>query len=112
MHHVIRAVALNNPIAAATSETTVSKLRGRAARMNVFSLTNASSIELKSRVGRQKPELRARLFARGPHRRLPVDGQVIEHDECPRRSVGTRICSTCARKLALSIGPSKTAARH
>jgi len=53
--------------------------------------------------------MRPRAFDGQPNLGLLVHHQVVEHDDTPGRNVGSRTCSTYARKVGLSIGPSKTA---
>jgi hypothetical protein len=51
----------------------------------------------------------ADLPDRDPHLGLLVRGELSSTTTSPGCSVGTSTCSTYARKLGLSIGPSKTA---
>ena len=91
------------------SATTWSKVRGRAARKKAFSFANASSMGLKSGLygggsGAGPDPFDGRLDLG-----LFVDGEVVEHDDVARPEGRHETCSTYARKVGLSIGPSKTA---
>jgi hypothetical protein len=72
---------MKRPSAAAINSQTRSKVRGRAARKNAFSLAKASSIGLKvGTVRREKPQERTGLLNRRAHLGLLVGGQIVEHD--------------------------------
>ena len=45
-------------------------------------------------VGRQKAQMRPGLLNRRADLGLFVGGEIVEHDDIARRSVGTRTCST------------------
>ena len=100
----------NSSSAIATSSTTWSKVRGRAARKKAFSFANACSIGLKSGLygGRKRSRAPTRSIAACTAGCLCI-ARLSSTTTSPGCSVGTRTCSTYARKVGLSIGPSKTA---
>jgi hypothetical protein len=108
-HAFVRGEELNSSARAMRLQT-CSKLRGRAARKKAFSFANASSIGLKSGLygGRNRSRAPACSIAVCTSGCLWT-ARLSRTTTSPGRSVGTNTCSTYARNVGLSMGPSNTA---
>ena len=83
----------------------------RAQEGSQFRTYELNRIEVRT-VGREEPEVRARALNGRVHRGLLCTTRLSSTTTSPGRNAGTSTCSTEARNVGLSIGPSNTAGAY